>query len=205
MQSHSIRRDGCDSVWGNLMTTFIKTFPLLLLTLGCVMVTGCATPVKPPTPDTETREPALPEEWQRRVDVDALQRALGLSSHQEDLGIREKAFNTCEVGYGYSSTHHCRTQYLTVLHFRLECRDSEGTISETDYSVRPIHTQRLRWNLGPAEATIATNSEGYGRIRWIFPASQRHQRVRITVDGQFLTMRANDLKRVVVPGSWCKR
>jgi hypothetical protein len=193
------------------MTTFIKTFPLFpliaLLAPVTVLVTGCTTPIKAPSPVAapEPQAPTLPEEWQKRVDVDALQHALGLNRSLEELGLQEKAFNTCEVGYGYSSTHHCTTQYMMILHFQLECRDSEGTVSNTDYSVRPIHTHRLKWNLGPREATTATNSEGYGRIRWIFPASQRAQRIRITVDGQFLTMRANELKRVVVPGSWCRR
>lgn len=168
---------------------------------GALALTACASvpsEQKPPTASqVDTGEP--------RIDALAIQRSLGLTRPADELGYAEKAFNTCQIGYGYSSTHDCRTQNFVVIHFQIQCRDSEGTISHTDYSTRPAANEQIRWNLGKAEGYVQTDGDGIGQITWIAPSSPRNQKLRLTLEKKYLILTANEVKRIVAPDSWCPR
>ncbi len=92
-----------------------------------------------------------------------------------------------------------------VIHFQLQCRDSEGTISNADYEVTPVVSDRVKWNLGKAEGLTETDTAGYGQIRYIASSSQKNQKLRLTVNGKYLILTASEVRRVVAPGSWCGR
>jgi hypothetical protein len=137
------------------------------------------------------------------LDLDALEQSLGLSGQVTDLGYHEKSFNTCTAGYGYSSSHDCRKQVMTVIRFRLSCRESEGTESDVDYQQSPVYSNSLRWSLGNQKGNVATNTEGYGSIRALYPISNRGARLKITLGNNFLVVRAEDIRRIVAPNSFC--
>jgi len=130
-----------------------------------------------------------------------------MSRATEDLGYVEKKFDTCQIGYGYSSTRDCRKESLVVIHFLLQCRDSEGTVSEAlgASDVQPVSADRIRWNLGKREGMTRTDGEGYGQIRLATAASPKNEKLRLTIDGQFLALTASEVSRVVAPKSWCRR
>src|SRR5688572_30068319 len=71
-------------------------------------------------PVSEKYEPA-----EVRIDYDRLQEHLGLKRNFDSLGYAEKSFDTCRVGYGYSSNKNCRKDYFVLIHFQLMCRDAD--------------------------------------------------------------------------------
>lgn len=140
-----------------------------------------------------------------QVDYVALQRSLGLDKANTELGYAEKGFDTCQAGYGYSSTKYCHHEYFVVLHFRLMCRDSEGTVSEgiNNVDMMPIDNRTVKWNLKGISGVLQTDSDGFGQIHTVSPNSQRTQRLKLAVGPEFLYMRANEITKVVTPKPWC--
>jgi hypothetical protein len=63
----------------------------------------------------------------------ALQAKLGMVRASNNLGFEEKKFNPCE--HGIKSDHKCPSQFMTVVHFQLLCRDSEGTVTSAPRTV----------------------------------------------------------------------
>lgn len=140
-----------------------------------------------------------------RIDYISLQNSLGLTRDSESLGYTEKTFNTCQAGFGYSSNQNCHQEVFMVLHFKLTCRDSEGTISSilTDADVSPIAYKDLKWNLKDINGVITTDGSGYGQIRATSKKSQKRERLKIALGPDFLYMRANEITKVITPRSWC--
>lgn len=141
------------------------------------------------------------------VDMLGLQRYLGLSRATEDLGYRERAFDTCQVGYGFSSSRDCRRAYFVSIHFQLSCRDSEGTVETTLGSehITPLGGRSVKWSLKGIEGVTPTDGEGFGAIAAIVPASQQQQRLRLAIGTQFLYIRAGEISRIVTPEPWCSQ
>ena len=140
------------------------------------------------------------------IDYPALKRALGLERSAESLGLMEKAFNTCEAGYGYSSSSNCRRLYFTVIHVQLLCRDSEGTVSvgidRADQT--PIASRAVNWTLKGSNGIAQSDSEGFVQVSTVSSLSQKTQRLKLSVGNDFLYMRANEITKVVTPKSWCE-
>lgn len=174
---------------------FIHRTLTFALTLALISLAGCASA---PQKDDVIRD------GEEQIDTAGLQRSLDMERPADDLGFAERQFNTCDAGYGYSSTHNCRSRHFVVVHFRLQCRDSDGTVSSTNYQVRPVHSDQVKWNLGGYESFTRTDHDGFGQIRWIAPSSQKKNRLRLTVNGKFLALTAEEITRVVAPDQWCK-
>lgn len=140
------------------------------------------------------------------VDFVALQRALGLEKPNEKLGYAERLFDTCDVGYGYSKNKNCRQRYFVVVHFQLMCRDSEGTVSEIVRAadLQPNRDRSVRWNLKGANGSTNTDGDGFGQIRVISAQSQKQQRLKLTVESDFLYLRAGEVNKIVTPKTWCQ-
>ncbi|MFZ3229330.1 MAG: hypothetical protein WA160_03920 [Pseudobdellovibrio sp.] len=151
------------------------------------------TPVKP-------QKPSVPV-----IDYASIQRLLHLDKGPSELGYAEKIFNTCEVGFGYSNTD-CQKKYFVVLHFKLTCRDSEGTISNilTDDDLKPIAGERVNWFLKNANGSVQTDSGGYGQVVMVSAESQKNQRLRLAVATDFLFLKAGEVGRLIAPKSWCR-
>lgn len=182
----------------------------IAIALIAAMVTACTT-----TPTTETpvtrEKPAAPVEsipsTGSSIDYVGLQRAMGMEIPMEKLGYKEKSFDTCKAGYGYSSTHNCHKEYMVVINFQLQCRDSVGTVSEgvTNADLTAISNRSVRWNLKPNQGQTNTDSEGFAQIMTVAARSPKTERLKIAVGNEFLYMRANEITRVVTPRPWCNQ
>ena len=181
-------------------------------TLLCALafLAGCAT--TPPPPPEQTPASSTPpatrgseNESQENVDIEGLERALKLSRPEEELGYQEAGFNTCNAGYGYSSSKNCRKQVMAVIHVRLQCRDSEGTISNAlgAADLVAIAGQSVRWTIQRHDGIATSDGEGYATIRGLFAKTPRNDWLRIAVGIQFLNVRAKEAGRVVTPRPWC--
>ncbi|HWU42428.1 MAG TPA: hypothetical protein VN132_03285 [Bdellovibrio sp.] len=185
----------------------MKLFVLSLFAVIFVsnFLAGCATAPKE-TKSTEVTTPTgAQEEKSTTIDYNALQSYLQLDRAPEELGFAEKAFNTCEAGFGYSRSQNCHKEYFVVIHFRLLCRDSEGTVSTilTDSDVTAIAGRPVRWELKGVKGNLVTDGEGYGQIRTVSSKSQNRQRLRVGVGNEFLYMRTNEITKVITPRPWC--
>lgn len=180
---------------------------IILLISALFLMVGCATKeIRPADEPASKVTPSFSADpGDRAIDFVALQRSLGLDRNAESLGYREKSFNTCEAGYGYSRSQDCRKQHFVVIHYRLQCRDSEGTVSQalSADDLRPISNRDIKWNLKGREGISRTDSDGFGQIRAVFPASQKRERLKLATNGDFLYLRAEEIDRIVTPKNWC--
>lgn len=140
------------------------------------------------------------------IDYDGLQRSLGLVRGAAVYGYEEKDFATCDVGYGYSSTHRCRKNIFVVMQIQLLCRDSEGTVSTTLKfdEMKPLASRAIRWELAGERGSLILDSLGRGQIRSIFSSSPKEKRLRVATQNDFLYMQAGAIRRVITPSTWCR-
>jgi hypothetical protein len=170
-----------------------------VLFLFAINFVGCQTPPK----KTENTTPAEPR--QSSIDLEGLKKHLGLSRPSSELGFNEKSFDTCLKGFSLPQTSDCTQNYFVVINFRLQCRHTTGTISQTVTAedVEPIANAQVKWSLRNLSGKAPTDQNGYGQLEVISPISQRAQRLRLAVGTEFLYIRAGDISRVVTPGTWC--
>lgn len=173
----------------------------LLAIAGCTTAQKKETAVYTPSPV----EPTPQAETSSVIDYYALQNHLQMDRQRESLGFSEKSFNTCDAGYGYSRSQNCHKEHFVVIHFRLLCRDSEGTISTvlTEDDVRPLDRRTVKWTLKGTQGTVQTDGQGYGQIVTAANISQKSQRIKLAVGSEFLYMRANEIQKVITPQPWC--
>lgn len=170
-------------------------------------LSGCSSVA---TKDEEVAVPTIPGEASKDapavlIDYLGLHRALGLERSDTELGFIEKSFDTCAVGYGYSASNDCRREHFVSIHFQILCRDSEGTISTAlgREDMKPLSGRTVTWTLPGARGTLRLDGEGYGQIRTTFPKSQKTQRLKLSVDNDFVYVRTGEVKRLVTPKNWC--
>ncbi|MCB0366155.1 MAG: hypothetical protein H6624_15335 [Bdellovibrionaceae bacterium] len=191
------------------MKTTLKT----LLCLLVFALFGCVTPepAQPPPPEDPYRPDriggdavrAIPKK--RRVNMDSLQEALRMGRSFDNLGFEEKRFNTCKVGSGYSDKYNCENLYFAVLHFRFQCRDSEGTVESVSMaSLSPLSSTRLEWKVGLFEGLVTTDRDGFGQIRFISPGSSRNQSLRFVARPNSMRLGVGDARRIIAPNYWCR-
>ena len=182
-------------------TAFIISFTLLFA--GCT-----SSQVKEPQPTImrPTQAPtARSEKTEEIIDVVSLQKFLRMDYPKERLGYSEKTFNTCAVGFGYSSSQNCRQMYAVNINYQIKCRQSEGTISTilTDADLTPVQSSNVKWTLKNISGMSSTDSFGYGQIQTVSNQSQRQQRLRLSIAENFLYIKASDITKVVTPKDWC--
>jgi hypothetical protein len=175
-----------------------------------ILATACTTAptVEAPANKAKINVPAEPVQNERTtIDYVSLQRAMGMEIPAESLGYKEKAFDTCQAGYGYSSVQNCHKEYMVVINIRLQCRDSEGTVAEgvSNADLTAIANRPVRWNLKPNQGVTNTDSDGFAQIMTVSARSPKTERLKISVGNEFLYMRANEITRVVTPRPWCNQ
>jgi len=175
----------------------------------CFLAISCSTAPKQPSVEvypSKSDSASSKSDEDAVVDFIALQKALGLNRLPEILGFKEKVFNSCQVGYGYSATQNCRNLNFTVIHIQLLCRDSEGTVSvgidRTEQT--PIAKKSVTWALKGKGGVSETDLQGYAQLVAVTPRSQRKERLKVAIGNDFLYMRANEITKVVTPKSWCE-
>lgn len=142
---------------------------------------------------------------EENIDYEQIKHSLGLSHKLEQLGYSERAFNTCEMGFGFSRTQNCRTEIMAVINFQLLCRDSQGTISTalTREDMQPLSGRTINWSLHKKNGSAVLNHDGHGQILMSFRSSPRNQRLKLSANNDALYLRANEIKRIVTPSNWC--
>ncbi len=197
----------------------MKFVLFLLLTIGLTACTTTPDPVDPPFEDIEV-PPALKKPRSSRggapkpvlvppaavnVDYEGLSRSFGMDPPREALGFKEKSFDTCRVGYGYSASQDCRQNFFAVINFRILCRDSEGTVSVAinPQDLRPLSGRALTWLLNNNTGSLRLDNQGYGQIKITGENSSREERLKISADNDFLYLRAGQVSRIVTPKNWC--
>jgi hypothetical protein len=185
---------------------FMLALVLLISACSTVEKRKAYEPARPAPTSAPAVAPAAPAKVEEIIDLRALQTSLRMDIPKTKLGYREKKFNTCNVGAGYSSKQNCRAQTLVVIHFKLMCRDSEGTVSEaiTQAYLQPIANQNIKWRLSTAEAEILSDSDGFAQIVLISTYSQRKERLRLTTGNDFLALRAGEVSSIIAPQNWCQ-
>lgn len=166
------------------------------LLLIFILLTACTT-----TPKPEESQPAPPSIQKEEIPRNEayIQSRLGMVRPINDLGHEERRFNPCDHGMKGA----CTPQYLTVMHFQLLCRDSEGTVSDVPLTLRPIHVPRVLWKIGGKSGGTRTDDEGFGQVTLISNRSTKGQRLILRIGKQFLGFTASDLSRVVLPQNFC--
>lgn len=180
------------------------------LVLAAILA-GCQTPPKSEDPSSPpARKVIVPGTSsgpgaEQNIDYLGLQKALGMEIPYSLLGYQEKVFNTCAAGYGYSATHNCRREYMVIINVHLQCRDSEGQVSEgvNHADLTPIANKEVRWKLASLQGVSQTDGDGFAQILAVATSSQKRQRIKLAVGNEFLYMRANEITRVVTPRPWC--
>jgi hypothetical protein len=179
---------------------------LLFLSFFLLSIAACTT-VPKGIESPERDRIILPPEEEAAVDYGALQRAMGMDIPIDNLGYSEKAFDTCQAGFGYSGTKDCHREYMVVINIQLQCRDSEGTVAQgvTNADLTPIAGRPVKWNLKRTQGKTQTDHEGFAQIMTVSARSPRTERLKIGVGNEFLYMRANEITRVVTPRPWCSQ
>lgn len=140
------------------------------------------------------------------VDYDGLQNYLKLASRRNTiLGYESAGFNSCRASYGFPKNEPCYDLVYSVIHFRLQCRSTEGTTSDvqTNYNTRAHSNQNINWSVGSTRGSVTTDDEGFGQIKMITDFPTKGSRVKLSNGKDFLYMRAKDITRIVTPSSWC--
>lgn len=165
---------------------------ILAVALLGLFLSNCTTPPKTEYPPGEAP----------KISLDRLRSDLRMNRSIEDLGYQEKSFDTCD--YGIDQSPNCRTQRLVVIHFRLQCRDSVGTVeSVSNFELIPVRSNHVRWKVGYFAGSTSTNSEGYGRVEFLSPGSSKSQRFIVKVNDNNLGVTASEVSRIIVPRDWC--
>lgn len=137
-------------------------------------------------------------------DIRKLQSGLGMFRNASELGFDEISFNPCEHGLSTASGDGCNRQMLSVVHFRLRCRDSEGTVEYvSNAELVPVVSDRIQWWLGDNSGFTSTDGKGYGQIVTVSVSSVRSKRLALKIGGNSLGLQASQVKQVVVPRDWC--
>lgn len=142
-----------------------------------------------------------------KIDYSGLENYLKLQDRKSNLGLQSANFNSCEVGsYGLSRNEPCYDLTMSVIRFKLQCRDSEGTtdIVQTEYNVQPIANTKINWELSDTKKSLRTDSEGYGKIQIVTEGNPSSKRLRLSNGNDFVYVRAKDIKRIVTPAPWCR-
>ncbi|MGE4133735.1 MAG: hypothetical protein AB7F86_19010 [Bdellovibrionales bacterium] len=162
----------------------------------CLMISACSTTPKAPEP---APEPVAAPSVSLQEMMDAAESKLRMIRGASDLGHEEKLFNPCTLGI---SNHGCDSRYLTVVHFQLVCRDSEGTISHVP-ETKPITSRNISWTLAGQKGHTATDVNGFGQIKLLTNRSARGKRLILRRGSQFVGLTASEVSKIVLPKNWC--
>lgn len=160
-------------------------------------ISACTTTQKPVDERVEVPD------WDSTPDPESLLPSkLGMIRAPDELGFAEKRFNPCQYGLK-ADTSGCSTKFLTVVHFQLLCRDSEGTVSEVPVDLMPLISDRVEWKIGDRTGGTHTDGQGYGQFTLVSAKSARGQRLMLRIGKQFMGFTASELTKVVLPRNFC--
>lgn len=192
-----------------MRTEFFYRISKLIILASLFLVASCASKPKAVFP-VPVEKPALETPidpyYQPVVDYDGLQTFLKLDRPVERLGYVEKAFQTCDVGFGYSSNKNCRQDYFISIHFQLLCRDSnEDSYTEalTAADMQPLKGRVVKWTLNKSTGSLNLDDNGRGQIKTTTRNSQKYTRLKLNIANDNLYLKAGEINKIVTPSNWC--
>jgi hypothetical protein len=161
-----------------------------------IFLVGCATTA----PINQARDP----EGQKvgGYSLMQLQSELGINRSTQDLGVVEKSFDSCKYSIKENGTR-CGPRYLTVLHFQIVCRDSEGTVDNVVTNFKPLSSDHVEYQLAGGRGILRTDGGGYGQLQVVSTLPLHEQRLVITIGREFLGKQLSEVEQLVVPNYWC--
>ena len=171
---------------------------ILFLLLFAIFSAGCAT--------SEVSRPAAHSQGNARtasLSIQEVKNRLNMNRSRSELGFQEARFDPCD--YGRRGDTQCRVDYVTIVHFQLLCRMSEGTVDTVSSSeLFPVRSNAVRFKLGNTVGMTRTDENGYGQVEVMRPISARNERLRLTIEDRFVATPVSEINRLVVPENWCK-
>jgi hypothetical protein len=163
--------------------------------LLCIAVlVSCTTAEKVPSPEPSPRPP-------ESLNLSEIKSRLKMSRERDKLGFLEKRFNRCDF-----KSPPCSDDFLVTIHFRLLCRESQGTVDAISAAdLIPIQSNSVSWKLGTTNGYTRTDQDGYGQVEVVRSRSATRDRLRLTIEERFVATPAIETERIVVPENWCKR
>ncbi len=167
---------------------------------------GAIASPEPRTPAASHASPIAPKVPVARPSYDIIQllSQVGLERDSKDLGYAEKPFDGCQVKVK-DEKGKCGNRYLTVVHFRLVCRDSEETTESIATNLTPLYSEKVKWKIAGSEGMTKTDGDGYGQVRLVSARPSLGQRFVLIVGKQFLGLDISEVRQIVVPNYWCNQ
>lgn len=137
-------------------------------------------------------------------DLQQLKSELGLERPNEELGFTDKMYDSCQSN-SKNTDGKCGTRFLNVIHFRLLCRDSEGTIDSVAAGLTPVISDQVQWKIAAQSGNTKTDANGFGQILTTTATSASNQRLVLIVGKQFLGLELNQVSQIIVPNYWCNQ
>lgn len=150
--------------------------------------------VETPTVKSEEETPA---QMEARV-----QAQLGMTRATDDLGYRELRFNPCDQHFKTAGGS-CAPRFMTVLHFQLKCRDTEGTVSSVPTDFTALTAAKVLWSLGGRTGATSTDLDGYGQVVLVTEKSARGRQLILRIGKQFMGFTGSEITKVVLPRNYC--
>ena len=172
------------------------------LFLACVWLSACSTP-EPLLPRVDAPPSALPS-----LSLIELQNRLGLIISPEDVALREKSFDACDIDLALKEAgwtlRDCHRAHFALVQFQLRCRPSEDSSQILNpEDLTPLRFRKLKWQIGKLAGSVETDGSGMGVIRALSSDSVRKNYLRISTGVDFLNVRLDQLTSIVTPPSWC--
>jgi hypothetical protein len=137
----------------------------------------------------------------RELDLNQVRQRLDLDRSIEDLGFTEKRFDSCQFD---NAPADCGQRQFVLVHFRLQCRDSVGTVnSVSQIELMPVVSRKIKWRVGYFNGTTQTDEDGYGQVQFVAPGSSKNQRFSLQIKENSLGVTAAEVSRIIVPRDWC--
>lgn len=138
----------------------------------------------------------------RTFDLGDLQRELGLARDVRDLGFTERDYDGCRMSVPGEASG-CGQRFMSVVHFRLMCRDTVGTTSRVPSSLTPLRGN-MQWRLNGRRGVLSTDRDGYGQVQLVSRTPSKSQRFMLIIGKKSLGVEAGEVSQIIVPRDWCQ-
>jgi hypothetical protein len=144
-------------------------------------------PVTEKSQNSESK-PAMPKVFD--LDLKTVQTKLGMQRAVDQLGFEEKRYGE---------------DFFSIIYFRIQCRDSEGTVEFVSESEFTALSAQLFWQITKLSGNVLTDEQGFGQIRVLSKDSIKNRRLVLKSNSVLLAMKVEDVQRFIVPIYWCQK
>jgi len=131
-----------------------------------------------------------------------LKSQLGMNRETSDLGFVDKDFDGCQTAYR-GDQGECGSRVLSVVNFRLVCRDTVGTTSRAPTSLTPLHAGNLEWRFAGVRGHTHTDHQGYGQVELVSNGPVGTQRFILLIGSKTVGLEASEVSQIVLPKNFC--